>query len=154
MVNRIEEELHKTLDDILLCHVASDKFILARHGLRRVRFYMLRHLYQNPGISITRLSTLSFTDVASTSRMVSGLEEKGLVLRKSKEGDRRLFVLSLTDTGKALYEEANADLRVDIQKRFTLIGPNELSNVLQNAQKLSESIFQHRDNQESKQQID
>jgi DNA-binding MarR family transcriptional regulator len=151
MVNRIEEELHKTLDDLLLCHVASDKFVLARHGLRRVRFYMLRHLYQNPGISITRLSTLSFTDAASTSRMVNGMEEKGLVLRKSKEGDRRLFVLSLTDVGEALYKEANADLRADIQKRFATIDPDEFTNMLQNAQRLSEAIFQHRSNQESKQ---
>ena len=150
MVKIIEEELHKTLNDLLLCHIASDKFILARHGLRRVRFYMLRHLYQNPGISITRLSTLSFTDAASTSRMVYGMEEKGLVQRKSKEGDRRLFVLSLTDAGKAIYEEANADLRADVQKRFASIDPDELDNLLQNAQKLSEAILHHRKNQESK----
>jgi DNA-binding MarR family transcriptional regulator len=149
MVNQIEEELHNTLDDLLLCHVASDKFVLARYGLRRVRFYMLRHLYQNPGISITRLSVLSFTDAASTSRMVFGMEEKGLVQRKSKDGDRRLIVLSLTDAGKALYEEANADLEADIQNRFASFDPNELSNMLQNTQKLSEALSHHQNNQES-----
>jgi DNA-binding MarR family transcriptional regulator len=149
MVNKIEEDLHKTLDDLLICHVASDKFVLTRHGLRRVRFYMLRHLYQNPGISISRLSTLSFTDAASTSRMVYGMEEKGLVLRNSKEGDRRLIVLSLTEAGQTLYEEANADLRADIQKRFTIIDPDELAHMLQNAQELNEAMLQHRSDQES-----
>jgi DNA-binding MarR family transcriptional regulator len=130
---------------MLIFHIASDKHILACHGLRRVRFYMLRHLYQNPGISLTSLGKLSFTDGASTSRMVYGMEEKGLVQRQSKEGDRRLFVLSLTDAGKALYEGADAELRADIQKRFAGID----SDLLQSAQTLCDVISQHRKNQES-----
>ncbi len=139
----IEEQLHHVLNDLLLTHIAIDKTVLARHGLRRVRFYMLRHLYQNPGISITRLSELSFTDAASTSRMVTGLEKEGLVRREMKEGDRRFFVLSLTEAGKAKYEAANAELQADIQERFANIAPDALANILQEVRTLNETIGRH-----------
>jgi len=149
MKKQFEEELHKALDDLLLLHIASDKFVLARYGLRRVRFYTLRHLYQNPGMSITRLSKLSFADPASTSRIVFSLEKEGFVQRQSKENDRRTFLLSLTNAGKALYEEVNAELKADIFKRFSGIDSDQLANILQNAQMLGETILQHRGDQEN-----
>lgn len=150
MDSHLIEELHNTLNDLQLFHLASDKSVMARHGLRRVRFYMLRHLYQNPGISITQLGTLSFTDPGNTSRMVYGMEQKGLVQRRSNDNDRRLYVLSLTDAGKELYEKANADLTVDIQSRFATIAPEELAGLLQSAQRLSLVLSQHLDEQDAK----
>ena len=143
MATQIEKNLHHTLNDLLLMHIAIDKFVMARHGLRRVRFYILRHLYENPGISITRLSELSFADTASISRMITGLEKKGLVQRETSEEDRRLFVLSLTATGKAKYEAANADLQADIHQRFVNIAPDMLADILQKTQLLAETILQH-----------
>ena len=148
MDNQIEKKLHHALNDLSLFHIATDKFVLARHGLRRVRFYMLRHLYQNPGLSLSRLSELSFADGASTSRMVYSMEKEGLLQRQSKQGDRRSVVLSLTDAGKALYEGANAEFEADIQKRFASIDSDVLANLLQNVQALCDVILQHRKNQE------
>ena len=148
MDNQIEKKLHHALNDLSLLHIATDKSVLARRGLRRVRFYMLRHLYQNPGLSLSRLSELSFADGASTSRMVYSMEKEGLVQRQSKQGDRRSVVLSLTDAGKALYEGANAEFEADIQKRFDNIDSDVLANLLQSVQALCDVISQHRKNQE------
>ncbi len=148
MDNQIEKKLHRALDDLLLLHIVTDKFVLARRGLRRVRFYVLRHLYQNPGLSLTRLSELSFADAASTSRMIHSMEKEGTVQRQSKQGDRRASALSLTDAGKALYEQANAELGADIQKRFDGIDSDVLANMLQNVQTLCDVISQHRKSQE------
>ncbi len=148
MDNQIEKELHRALDDLLLLHIVTDKFVLARRGLRRVRFYVLRHLYQNPGLSLTRLSELSFADAASTSRMIHSMEKEGIVQRQSKQGDRRTSALSLTDAGKALYEEANAELSADIQKRFDGIDSDVLANMLQNIRTLCDVLAQHQRNQE------
>lgn len=150
MNRQIEEELHNAINALLIFHIASDKSILARHGLRRVRFYMLHHIHQNPGLSITRLSELSFADTASTSRIVYSLEKEGLVHRQSKENDRRKFLLSLTDAGKALYEKANTELEADIQKRFNSIDSDQLPNILQNTQTLCEAISQHQKNHEGR----
>jgi DNA-binding MarR family transcriptional regulator len=148
MTNEIAESLHEALDDLLLLHIACDKHILARHELRRVRFYMLRHLYQNPGISFSRLSELSFTDGASTSRMVYSMEKEGLVQRQSNESDRRLSALSLTDAGKAKYEEASSELRVDIHARFSSIDPDVLPGILHSTLALSAALLQHQENRE------
>jgi MarR family 2-MHQ and catechol resistance regulon transcriptional repressor len=150
MNKQLEGELHDELNDLSLLHISADKFVFARHGLRRVRFYMLRHLYLNPGISITRLSYLSFSDAASTSRIVYSLEKEGFVRRQMKEGDRRKFLLSLTNAGEALYEGVNAELKADIKKRFSSIDSSQLSNILQNVHILGEAIMQHRDEQEGK----
>jgi len=140
MDNQIEQELYRALNDLSLFHIATDKSILARHGLRRVRFFMLRHLYQNPGISFSRLGELSFTHGASTSRMIYSMEKEGLVQRQSDENDRRLSRLSLTEAGKAKYEQANSELRADIQSRFSSIDPDLLAIILQNVQTLCEAI--------------
>jgi DNA-binding MarR family transcriptional regulator len=148
MKRQIEEELHKALDDLLLLHIASDKFVLARYSLRRVRFYTLRHIHHNPWISITRLSELSFSDAASTSRIVYSLEKEGLVSRQSKESDRRSFLLSLTKDGEALYEGVNAELEADIITRFSCIDSKQLLNDFQHIQRLGEAISQHRKDQE------
>lgn len=147
MDSQIEVQLHHTLNDLLLMHIVIDKYVLAQHGLRRVRFYMLRHLYQNPGISITDLSKLTFTDTASTSRMITGLEKDGLVRRESKAGDRRFFILWLTEAGKAKYEAANDDLQADIRKRFSNIAPDTLANILQAVRTLNETIEKHHEEQ-------
>lgn len=144
MKRQHEEELHSGLNDLLLLHIASDKFILTRFGLRRVRFYTLRHLYQNPGITISRLSELSFADAASTSRMVFSLEKDGLVQRQLKKEDRRKFLLSLTDAGEDLYEKANAELTADIKKRFGTIDKTQLQSILQHTMKLVDTLSHHR----------
>jgi DNA-binding MarR family transcriptional regulator len=148
MNNQIYDKLHHVLDNLLILHIASDKNVLASHGLRRARFYTLRHLFQNPGLTITRLSGISFADLASTSRIVRSLEKEGLVQRQSDDSDRRLFFLSLTDAGTELYEEANAELRVDIQRRFSSIDSEKLSDILESVQALSEAIAQYQKDQE------
>ena len=149
MTNEIAESLHTVLNDLLLFHIASDSYVLARHELRRVRFYMLGHLYQNPGVSFSRLSELCFTDRASTSRMIHSMEKEGLVQRQPSKGDRRLIALSLTDAGRAKYEEADSDFKADVQARFSNIDSGDLSGLLRSAQALHAAMQQHRKNQES-----
>lgn len=140
MRSQDEEKLHTALNELLLFHLASEKKTMARYKLRRVRFYMLRHLYQNPGISITRLGVLSFTDAGSTSRIVFGFEQEGLVQRQSESEDRRMYTLSLTDAGKVLYEEVDTALRDDIQKRFSSFNTDQLNEYINCVQGLSSAI--------------
>ena len=142
MRSQDEEKLHAALNDLLLCHIVADKSVMGRHGLRRVRFYMLRHLYQNPGISPTRLSELSFADAGSISRMIFGFEKEGMVERQPEGEDRRKYVLSLTATGKAFYEKVEAELTADIQKRFSRFETEQLHDILQRVQTLSDAIMQ------------
>lgn len=142
MRSELEEKLHHALNDLLLFHLVSEKMIMSNFGLRRVRFYLLRHLYQNPGISISRLSVLSFTDVASTSRIVFGFEKDGLVKRESIGSDRRIFTITLTNQGKAIYEKFESELKLDIQKRFNGFENGELNHLLESVQILGDAIKQ------------
>lgn len=49
------------------------------------------------------------------------LEKEGLIIRRSDDNDRRMYYISLTDDGKALLEEANADMQGDLVNRFESI---------------------------------
>lgn len=66
---------------------------LLRHWERKKKRTWLRR----PEIA-TRLGT----DGAGMTRLIDRLEKKGLVVRMTGEGDRRLVVVELTETGKAV----------------------------------------------------
>ncbi|TXT53594.1 MAG: putative Organic hydroperoxide resistance transcriptional regulator [Candidatus Thorarchaeota archaeon] len=148
MTMQFEEKLHKALNDLAILHTGSEKAVLAQHGLRRVRFYVLRHLYQNPGLPVTRLSELSLTGPASISRMVYSMEEEGLVQREQDENDRRKSILSLTDAGKALYEKANTALQADIRARFSSIDEEQFASSIETIEQLVGAIKQHQHNED------
>lgn len=57
-----------------------------------------------PGILFKDLAKSAGLDKAQASRVVAGLSERGLLLRSSDENDGRGLRLSLTNTGKRLYE--------------------------------------------------
>lgn len=143
MSDSLHHDLHAMLNDLQVFHLELDKFILALHGLRRTRFYILRNVYHNPEISISHLSNISLTDVASTSRIVRSLEKEGLVNRSSKEGDRRTFYISLTADGAKLYEQANADLQASLKDRFEKMDSEQLAHFLQILTTLRDNFREH-----------
>jgi len=46
------------------------------------------------------------TDAAGMTRLIDRLEKKGVVVRMTGEGDRRMVVVELTDTGRAIAARA------------------------------------------------
>jgi len=129
MTQEIYNQLHSIINDILVHHIELDKVALSKHGLRRIRFYVMRHIYNQPNISISHLSALSLADMASVSRMLRSLERDGLVTRKADELDRRSYYISLTEKGEKIVEEANATLQVDIISRFGDVTEDDLERI-------------------------
>lgn len=56
-------------------------------------------------------------DKMTVSRAVASLEEKGFVLRRINQSDRRVNVLSLSEAGRALFERVES-LALDYEKEF------------------------------------
>ena len=52
------------------------------------------------------------TDGAGMTRLIDRLEKKGLVVRLTGEGDRRLVVVELTDTGKAIAQRSAPSFQI------------------------------------------
>lgn len=60
-------------------------------------------LAMEEGVLSSELAQKAQLDRARTSRALSGLEDKGWVLRKPLDGDRRRVAIYLTDEGRRMY---------------------------------------------------
>lgn len=63
---------------------------------------VLKTIHENPDITLQRVGTTVFKDFASITRIVQGLERKGLLRRKPHPTDGRRSELVLTRAGEAL----------------------------------------------------
>ena len=85
--------------------------LLAKHGLSFAKWVAMISLRRFGDLSMTRLAKLSATDRTPLTRSIDGLIADGLVARQASPSDRRIVVIRLTDTGRALLERIRADIR-------------------------------------------
>jgi MarR family transcriptional regulator, lower aerobic nicotinate degradation pathway regulator len=76
------------------------------HGLTPVQFAALQALASAPCIDQRRLAGTIGLDTSTTGGVVDRLETRGLLLRNSNPDDRRVRLLTLTDTARALLQAA------------------------------------------------
>ncbi len=82
------------------------------HGRGR----LLTLLRENDGITSHELAELLDVRPSSLSQMLSRLSEEGLIIRTSDENDRRISHISLSETGKALVSDIDADREADANR--------------------------------------
>ncbi len=145
MIQTIDQQLHQLMSDLNLIYADINKKILSQHGLRSVRYFVMQHLFQNPDATLGELSDLALVDRASLSRMVYSMEKQGLVLRKPNAADRRIFMLSLTKEGQAVYETVQADMDADIERRFGAIDQKTKVNLVTLNQQIKDILTSHVD---------
>jgi DNA-binding MarR family transcriptional regulator len=91
-----------------LAHASSTAF--ARHGVHEGQQYVLRCLWQEDGLSpgevARRLNLATPTVTRATTRMAAA----GLLRREPHPGDRRMVRLWLTDRGRALEKDIDAEI--------------------------------------------
>jgi DNA-binding MarR family transcriptional regulator len=71
-------------------------------GLTGQQSVVLRLLLNNGSMSSADLSRLMYVTPSNMTGIIDRLEKKGLIERMRKEGDRRVTLILLTDTGKGL----------------------------------------------------
>lgn len=74
-------------------------------GLRVPEWRVLACLYDQDGLMITQLARYSLMEQSRMTRIVDQMEKRGLVVRKSDEGDGRRVRVHLTDAGQKLSSE-------------------------------------------------
>jgi DNA-binding MarR family transcriptional regulator len=99
----------------------GDRQLLNRFSLTTPRYYALKRIYENPGVSLTTLSALMLVDKSCATRLIRTMEQEGLVRRVRSESDRRTYWLDLTESGRKLYRSASAAHDRYAQKRFSEI---------------------------------
>jgi DNA-binding MarR family transcriptional regulator len=83
---------------------------LAQFGLTAARFDLLYAVLEREGLPQFELCEALGVSPSTVSRMVTSLEQLGLIARHTTIVDRRLRHVSLTDVGRRIIEEAIAQL--------------------------------------------
>ena len=78
---------------------------LRDNNLTPQQWRVIRSLEQVDSQTLSELSQRCYLMMPSVSRIVQALEARALITRASVAGDQRSSVLSLTKTGKALFEQ-------------------------------------------------
>ncbi|NUM47338.1 MAG: MarR family transcriptional regulator [Anaerolineales bacterium] len=98
--------LYTTLKEIYFSLDNGDRRLLEGYNLSVPRFYLLKHIAENPGITLTQLSTRMLTDKSNITRLIKGIEAEGLVEKQQHETDGRALSLYITPVGQRILSEA------------------------------------------------
>jgi DNA-binding MarR family transcriptional regulator len=109
-------------------------------GLTGPQSLVVRLLLNNGSMSSADLSRLMYVTPSNLTGIIDRLEKKGLVKREGKEGDRRVALIVLTDTGKELskrlpdpiekkFIKQLADMKIEQVQIFAL-AMNQILNVI------------------------
>ena len=101
-----EVSLYTTLKEIYFSIDNGDRQLLEGYNLSVPRYYLLRHIAENPGITLTQLSSLMLTDKSNITRLIKSVETEGLVCKQKHETDGRAISLFLTNYGRDRVSEA------------------------------------------------
>jgi DNA-binding MarR family transcriptional regulator len=99
---------------------ALDAELMERHGLPLTSYEVLLFLADAPGGRM-RMSELADSVLLSRSgltRLVDRLERDGLLERERCEEDARGYFAAITDSGRALFDEARRTHLAGVRERF------------------------------------
>lgn len=134
--NRLTEP--KTLDDMLLyvlwqLQAAARGPVVrvceAEFGITRREWRMLAQLADSEGMPSSALAERAALDRAQTSRAVSALVQKGLVVRTPRPGNRREVLLHLTERGRALYAALLPRVAAINQELLSVLSETEVATL-------------------------
>jgi DNA-binding MarR family transcriptional regulator len=99
---------------------------------------------RSPGITTGQLARLLGITVSTTSGLVTKLVDAGLVVRRSREGDRRQIPLELTDAGLSLAGELAEVTRPFVDDLAQELGPG-LEQIVTGLEALAEAAARMRE---------
>ena len=85
------ESLMKYINVIGRCAAQYRSEQLEQYGLNSRQHPYILHICRNPGISQEKLARAIYVNKSSVTRQITILEEKGLIVRKQDQTDRRVW---------------------------------------------------------------
>ena len=102
---------------------------LKEYDITPEQWGILGRLWEQDGVSQKELSDKSCKDQANITRILDKLEEKGLITRQANPGDRRAFLIFLTEEGRKLKERVVPLVLKTLEKAQRDIGEEEIEHL-------------------------
>lgn len=128
MSGDIYQSLYQSMKSIFLHLDDGERTLFSKFGLTTSRFYILKHVFMNPGISYIDLSDLMLCTKGNTTRIVQGMLEDQLIDRVENPQDRRSFQLFLSNSGKILYKEVDTEYKEYIRRLISKLNEDQLEH--------------------------
>ena len=100
------------------------------------------NLLKNP--SMQTVADAIRMDITTFSRQISSLEKKALIARNPYEGDRRIYILSLTEKGKKTMEVTNEVIVFKMENTLATMNDFERETVIRSLHVLEEKLRTYR----------
>ncbi len=133
-------EARRVMDQISKNNRIYEESCVAFFGVTSSQGGTLLSLPLNTTLKMNELSSAMGVDNSTMTRMVDQLVEKGLVLRKADEKDRRLVQIGLTPAGQKLYKELAAALDKFYQDSLDQIPAKERTVIIESMVKVNEAM--------------
>ena len=135
------QALYALIKDIFFLLDDGDRQLLSNYELTVSRFYVLYHLGEQPGLTVSGLSDRMFCDKSNVTRLIQGLEQEGLVERRPHPTDGRALSLHLTPAGRAKRAKVwDAHLRHNRRRFDTCLEEAEQQNLFDCLRQLKHSL--------------
>lgn len=117
------------------------KKILDEYGINQTEFLILGVVVDNPGLSQQEIVKIVGIDKSIVSRNLKRLEKKELVERSPNTEYSHGHFCETTELGKKIYMEIHEKGNPLIEKRFSLVEPEEIKNASETLMKIWNHIY-------------
>ena len=117
------------------------KEVLDEYQLNQTEFLILGVVVDNPGLSQQEIVKVVGADKSIVSRNLKRLEKKGLVKRSPSTRYNHGYVCETTEHGKQTYQEIHKKGDPLIERRFSLVNPQDLKNANETLMTIWEHIY-------------
>lgn len=101
---------------------------------------ILNQLIINDSLSMNDLAQKTFTDNSAITRIIDNLQKYGMVERKSKDSDRRIKLIHITEKGNETVLKANEIGKKYVKSVTNNISDKELKNMIDTLIKIRGNI--------------
>jgi DNA-binding MarR family transcriptional regulator len=112
------------------------RWLLQHFGLTAPQLVVLQHIARNGATSSSALAREASLSLPTLTGIVARLEARGLVQRTRNESDRRQLLVSLTESGAKLLEEAPPPLQETFTRQFATLRDWEQTLIVSILQRL------------------
>lgn len=109
-------------------------------GLRPLHLEALWWLRAEGLLSVNELTRRLGTSVSKTTRVVDRLEEKELVWRDRSEDDRRVVRVHLSESGRAMAEQADGAIAQRLSSLLQPLTPDEREDLLELLERIVQAL--------------
>jgi DNA-binding MarR family transcriptional regulator len=135
-------EAHQLIDRIVQNNRVYEENCVKFFGITSSQGGTILSIPLNGALKMIELSNVVGVDTSTMTRMVDQLVDKGLVLRKPGDKDRRLVQIGLTTKGQKLNQELASALNNFYKDSLDQIPEKEQDIILESLLKVNEAISQ------------